>query len=95
MDACNDHVCCDQCSSKVCSAGALKMSEAQIKEQIFQQAALRLFSLQQSFARNRQNKTRLAYQSGALEALELLIKELLLEEEYEEWRKTWKTKQSI
>lgn len=27
---------------------------------------------------------RLAYQSGALEALELLIKELLLEEEYEE-----------
>lgn len=73
------------------------MSEAeQIKEQIFQQAALRLFSLQQSFQRNTQNKTRLAYQSGALEALELLIKELLLEEEYEEWRKTtWKTKQSI
>lgn len=37
MDACNDHVCCEQCSSKVCSAGALKMSEAvseaeQIKE---------------------------------------------------------------
>lgn len=73
------------------------MSEAeQIKEQIFQQAALRLFSLQQSFQRNTQNKTRLAYQRGALEALELLIKELLLEEEYEEWRKTtWKTKQSI
>ena len=75
------------------------MSEAeQIKEQIFQQTALRLFSLQQSFLRNRQKKkkTRLAYQSGALEALELLIKELLLEEEYEEWRKTtWKTKQSI
>ena len=73
------------------------MSEAeQIKEQIFQQTALRLFRLQQSFLRNRQNKTRLAYQSGALEALELLIKELLLEEEYEEWRKTtWKTKQSI
>lgn len=73
------------------------MSEAeQIKEQIFQQTALRLFSLQQSFLRNRQNKTRLAYQSGALEALKLLIKELLLEEEYEEWRKTtWKTKQSI
>lgn len=53
------------------------MSETeQIKEQIFRQAALRLFSLQQSFLRNRQNKTRLAYQSGALEALELLIKEL-------------------
>lgn len=73
------------------------MSEAeQIKKEIYTQAALRLFSLQQSFLRNRQNKTRLAYQSGALEALELLIKELLLEEEYEEWRKTtWKTKQSI
>ena len=72
------------------------MSQAeQIKEQIFQQTALRLFNLQQSFSRNRQNKTHLAYQSGALEALELLIKELLLEEEYEEWRKTWKTKQSI
>lgn len=72
------------------------MSEAeQIKEQIFQQAALRLFSLQQSFLRNRQNKTRLAYQNGALEALELLIKELNIWDEYEEWRKTWKTKQSI
>lgn len=71
------------------------MSEAQIKEQIFQQAALRLFSLQQSFLRNRQNKTRLTYQSGALEALELLIKELNIWDEYEEWRKTWKPKQSI
>lgn len=73
------------------------MSEAeQIKEQIFQQAALRLFSLQQSFLRNRQNKTRLAYQNGALEALELLIKELNIWDEYEEWRKTtWKPKQSI
>lgn len=73
------------------------MSEAeQIKEQIFQQAALRLFSLQQSFLRNRQNKTRLAYQNGALEALELLIKEINIWDEYEEWRKTtWKPKQSI
>ena len=72
------------------------MSEAQIKEQIFQQAALRLFSLQQSFARNRQNKTHLAYQSGAVKALELLIEELDLWDAYEEWRKTtWKTKQSI
>lgn len=73
------------------------MSEAeQIKEQIFQQAALRLFSLQQSFLRNRQNKTRLAYQNGALEALDLLIKELNIWDEYEEWRKTtWKPKQSI
>lgn len=73
------------------------MSEAeQIKEQIFQLAALRLFSLQQSFLRNRQNKIRLAYQSGALEALELLIKELNIWDEYEEWRKTtWKPKQSI
>ena len=72
------------------------MNEAeQIKEQIFQQAALRLFSLQQSFLRNRQNKTRLAYQNGALEALELLSKELNIWDEYEEWRKTWKTKQSI
>lgn len=72
------------------------MGEAeQIKEQIFQQAALRLFSLQQSFLRNRQNKIHLAYLSGALEALELLIKELNKWDEYEEWRKTWKTKQSI
>lgn len=72
------------------------MSEAeQIKEQIFQQTALRLFSLQQSFQRNRQNKTHLAYQSGAVKALELLIEELDLWDEYEEWRKTWKTKQSI
>lgn len=72
------------------------MSEAeQIKKEIYTQAALRLFSLQQSFQRNRQNKTRLAYQSGALEALELLIEELYLWDEYEEWRKTWKTKQSI
>lgn len=61
-------------------------------------SADRLASVQPAaeLLRNRQNKTRLAYQSGALEALELLIKELLLEEEYEEWRKTtWKTKQSI
>lgn len=72
------------------------MSEAeQIKKEIYTQAALRLFSLQQSMQRNRQNKTRLAYQSGALEALELLIEELYLWDEYEEWRKTWKTKQSI
>lgn len=72
------------------------MSEAeQIKKEIYTQAALRLFSLQQSFQRNTQNKTRLAYQSGALEALELLIEELYLWDEYEEWRKTWKTKQSI
>lgn len=72
------------------------MSEAeQIKKEIYTQAALRLFSLQQSLQRNRQNKTRLAYQSGALEALELLIEELYLWDEYEEWRKTWKTKQSI
>ena len=74
----------------------LIMAEAeQIKEQIYKQTALRLFSLQQSLKRNRQNKTRLAYQSGALEALELLIEELYLWDEYEEWRKTWKTKQSI
>lgn len=72
------------------------MSEAeQIKKEIYTQATLRLFSLQQSLQRNRQNKTRLAYQSGALEALELLIEELYLWDEYEEWRKTWKTKQSI
>lgn len=72
------------------------MSEAeQIKKEIYTQAALRLFSLQQSFQRNTQNKTRLAYQSGALEALELLIKEINIWDEYEEWRKTWKTKQSI
>ena len=72
------------------------MSEAeQIKEQIYKQAALRLFSLQQSLQRNRQNKTHLAYQSGAVKALELLIEELDLWDEYEEWRKTWKTKQSI
>jgi hypothetical protein len=72
------------------------MSEAgQIKKEIYTQAALRLFSLQQSLQRNRQNKTRLAYQSGALEALELLIKEINIWDEYEEWRKTWKTKQSI
>lgn len=64
------------------------MNAEQIILQIFQQADLRRRSLEQGQKINTYNKPRIAFMKGALEGVELLIKSLNLDKQYENWRET-------
>lgn len=62
------------------------MDAEQIILQIFQQADLRRRSLEQGKKINTYNKPRIAFMKGALEGVELIIKSLNLDKQYENWR---------
>lgn len=64
------------------------MDKEQIILQIFQQADLRRRSLAQGQKINTYNKPRIAFMKGAVEGVELIIKSLNLDRQYENWRAT-------
>lgn len=62
------------------------MDAEQIILQLFQHGALRRRSLEQGQKINTYNKPRIAFMKGAVEGVELVIKSLNLEKQYQDWR---------